>query len=423
MRKIRDWSRTVTTFEDQVTGFALELLRSLWAELGVDGAPRRHEWQALDIEPLVIFTLVWADVRLRAKVLDWCTRNSSLLSIARLNHFVGSFGGQADAIRERYSSSLAANPAHTSGSAAPDLTRPALIQLRLRALFGVSARAEVVKLLLANPEEAPALARRAGYGAGGLTQALDMLTLGGVIHAEQQGKHVTYRLNRPGELGQAVSGVPADSPDWTAILKVTAAILVYARAPEGERSSAAAHAARSIRRDIGYIPGAAGPPKVTAGAAAEGFEDWACAFLGDQASGAGPSPQREVLYTVHRLLLGGWIATVKESGDQPRPLALSDDPELQQDRRARRRLKLDEVGAAAEMIESMFVDIRTRELRRRQGSLVPRQSLADSEVPALSRVFAAELLEPLHKGQAAVFTEEFLQRWSAGRRDRLSAAG
>ena len=413
----------MTTFEDQVTGFALELLRSLWAELGVDGAPRRHEWQALDVEPLVIFSLVWADIRLRAKVLDWCAHNSNLLSLARLNHFASRFGGEVARIRERYCASLAAKPAHSSRSVAVDLSRPALIQLRLRTLFGVSPRAEVVRLLLANPEDAPALARRAGYGMGGLTQALDMLTLGGIIHGEQQGKRVAYRLNRPAELAQVVSGMPLDSPDWTAILKVTAAILEYARAPQGERSSAAAHAARSIRRELVHVHGAAPPPKPAAGTSAPQFEAWACGFLADQAGGAGQSQQREVLYTVHRLLLGGWIATVKEAGDPPRPLALSDDPELQQDRRARRRLKSDEVAAAAEMIESMFVDIRTRELRRREGSLISRQSLADSLVPALSREFAAELLEPLHKGQAAVFTEEFLQRWSAGRRDRLSVAG
>ena len=34
----------------------------------------------------------------------------------------------------------------------PDLRRPSLIQLRLRALVGVSARAEILKLMLADPE-------------------------------------------------------------------------------------------------------------------------------------------------------------------------------------------------------------------------------------------------------------------------------
>ena len=35
---------------------ALDLAWSLWAELGVDGAARRHDWQAIDLEPLIIFT-------------------------------------------------------------------------------------------------------------------------------------------------------------------------------------------------------------------------------------------------------------------------------------------------------------------------------------------------------------------------------
>jgi hypothetical protein len=96
---------------------------------------------------------------------------------------------------------------------------------------------------------------------------------------------------------------------------------------------------------------------------------------------------------------------------------------LQPERRARRRLNLDEVGAAAEVIESIFSDIRTRELQRRQGSLVPRDSVSDDLRPALSREFANELLQPMHKGQAATFTQEFMQQWSAGHRDRYSETG
>ena len=130
-----------------------------------------------------------------------------------------------------------------------------------------------------------------------------------------------------------------------------------------------------------------------------------------------------MVYTVHRLLLGGWIATVMQLGDQPRPLALSDSPELRPDRRAHRRLREDEVGAAADVIESMLTDMRTRDLQRSQGSLVPRQSVSDSLLPAMSREFASELLQPMHKGESATFTQEFLQRWFLNRRHRFTAAG
>jgi hypothetical protein len=41
----------------------------------------------------------------------------------------------------------------------------------------------------------------------------------------------------------------------------------------------------------------------------------------------------------------------------------------------------------------------------------------------MSRLFAADLLRPMHKGQAVTFTEEFLSEWTANRRQGLTAAG
>ena len=75
------------------------------------------------------------------------------------------------------------------------------------------------------------------------------------------------------------------------------------------------------------------------------------------------------------------------------------------------------------MIESIFYDLRTREVQRHRGSVVPRDAVSDSLLPLLSREFAGELLRPMHKGQAATFTEEFLERWSENRRNRFTAAG
>lgn len=432
----------VTTFADDVAGFARDLLRSLWAELGIEGAPRRHDWQAIDLEPLIVFTALRADPTLRAKTIDWCALNNRYLSLARLNHFSSLFGQAPRRTFKRYAAAVS-NGARTSArprggrrrarlSAAPDLRRPSLIQLRLRALAGVSARAEVLKLLLAEPHQprSPAsLAGPAGYGQGRLARALDMLTVAGIATATSSGKRIVYRLNRPAELTQALPGLPAGFPDWPAVFRVVDAIVTYAgetagRASASSRVEAAAAAIDVMRDHIGRVAGASRPPRVTEETSVASFERWARNFVAQQAGAHLDEPRkREVTYTVHRLLLGGWIATVKEEGDQPRPLALSDDPELHPERRARRRLKLDELGAAAEVVESIFYDLRTRELQRRRGSVVPRDAVADSLLPALSREFAGELLSPMHKGQAATFTEEFLQRWAANRRGRFTAAG
>ena len=44
----------MTRFEDEIGGLALELAWSLWSELGVNGVARRHDWQAIDLEPLLL---------------------------------------------------------------------------------------------------------------------------------------------------------------------------------------------------------------------------------------------------------------------------------------------------------------------------------------------------------------------------------
>lgn len=63
----------MTRLDHESDGLALDLAWSLWAELGVDGMRRRHDWQAIDLEPLSIFTAYFGntDSRLRAKSMDW----------------------------------------------------------------------------------------------------------------------------------------------------------------------------------------------------------------------------------------------------------------------------------------------------------------------------------------------------------------
>src|SRR4029077_7748604 len=122
------------------------------------------------------------DSRLRANSIDWCIANARFASAFRLRNLAA----QADpAMREpfgRYAATVKAQarvpwPAHgdayalwtSEPIAVPDLRRPSLIQLRLRALWGVAARAEILRLMLAEPDRghaASTLADAAGYGKG-----------------------------------------------------------------------------------------------------------------------------------------------------------------------------------------------------------------------------------------------------------------
>src|SRR5882762_5281456 len=143
---------------DEIDGLALDLAWSLWAELGVDGIRRRHDWQALDLETLIIFTsyIGSSDSRLRANSIDWCIANAHLASAFRLRNLAQQASSNMREAFGRYAATVKAHtnvPWPSQGDPLamwssdhidkPDLRRPSLIQLRLRALVGVSARAEI----------------------------------------------------------------------------------------------------------------------------------------------------------------------------------------------------------------------------------------------------------------------------------------
>src|SRR5260370_8374308 len=79
--------------------------------MGVDGAARRHDWQAIDLEPLIIFTahLGGADSRLRASTIDWCITNARFASAFRLRHLAERAGAATRAAFGRYSATVRAH--------------------------------------------------------------------------------------------------------------------------------------------------------------------------------------------------------------------------------------------------------------------------------------------------------------------------
>jgi len=293
----------------------------LWSELGVDGARRRHDWQAIDLEPLIIFTSYIGNTnsRLRANSIDWCIANARFASAFRLRNLAQQASPTMSAAFGRYAATVKAHakvPWPGSGEplalwtsehiGTPDLRRPSLIQLRLRALVGVSARAEILKLMLANPDRghaASALAEAAGYGKGSVAQALDLLTMAGIVSVQPTANRLIYRLARPAELAGALQWLPAVFPDWWPIFKVTEAIAEFAHSRSVTPSTRAARAQRVLEhiepdlRRLGIsdqVPHSMGPASYSE------FEHWAITFLADQSGRGEMAPAaREVTYTVH----------------------------------------------------------------------------------------------------------------------------
>ena len=413
------------TFSDEITTLALELAKSLWAELGVGSGQCRHDWQALDLEPLIIFTATLAatDDEFVTGTSRWCALHSVCLSIIRLRNLSLRFSSATRESLDIFMRAQESNgPAQRASGDWPDLKRVALLQLRLRALVGVGARAEVLKLMLADPEEPKAvadIARSAAFETLDCVRALDALSAAGVLKVEPAGHRFQYRLARPSDLAIAVNSVPVAFPDWIAVFTVIDGIRAYAARDAEDparRVAAAKKLTDGLRTQLERLGVAAEVPDISDEKSVAAFEEWAHAFVAEQTGATLQADVNEASYSVHRLAVGGWIATVTVAGGQPRSLALSDTPVLRPERRKQRRSTRGSLGDAALVVEMMLQDLMTRAVQRRLGSTASGKAASELVLPAVSREFAAELLLPIHAGEATSFSERFLQRWLANRR-------
>jgi hypothetical protein len=232
-------STTKTGVEDALTRFAWDE----WSQMGVlatGGPPRR--W-AQDPEELLLFTFEVArrDPRLFDEVLDWLLTNEQLVSLRRLRSLAVDPEDKAlsDAViawlarqrpKARFASASRPPPsralealflddgfpvAHideafaehgwlrpaltgSSKSTPPNLEAPINLSFRLRHLLGLTARAEVIRLLFTMRDSgttAARLARSAGYTKRNVHEALSSLQQAGVIGASRSGNELRYRID------------------------------------------------------------------------------------------------------------------------------------------------------------------------------------------------------------------------------------
>lgn len=229
---------------------------SLWNELGVTGTLRRHQDQAVDLEPLILFTAWLAgqrDRRLWEEVVDWCSAQHELVNVARLRRLYGTAGGEVQSAFGVLAAAVNANTpragwpyASTIGVAGgsgksqpPELERPALLQLRLRALFGVTSRAEVIRLLLVAGGRrwtASGIAWSAGFSKVNVASVLEAFRSVSMVHVEEAGLQRIYRLGRADELlgtderPGLLQPVPAFQPDWTSRFAIAVALIKHEHA-------------------------------------------------------------------------------------------------------------------------------------------------------------------------------------------------
>ena len=227
----------------------LEFLWRQWSALGVAGHARSNDSWMIDPESLLLFSTHIAryDARLFDEILDWLHTNGSWINLQRLGrlHREESLGDSA--VLAAIADLLARESTHhkwkllirrvdqakpptselpqrlfpsvpvlkepdpiflTHGlergsiefrgmSQAPRPDQPATFLFKLRSLFGMQARAEVMAWLLANEQGHPAeIARQTGYFRGSIQNVLNDLSLSGHIGSMRIGREKTFSILR-----------------------------------------------------------------------------------------------------------------------------------------------------------------------------------------------------------------------------------
>ena len=226
--------KPAVTFRKQ----ALALTWGAWTQLGVSGLTTTHSDWAVDPEPLVLFT-AWlgdSDPRLRDEATDWCVRNWRYLSRTRLKNLLRD---QPDEVRLAFGEFAATVGKHagvvwpnatearnfkvTGRSVLAPLERPSMAWVRLRAMFGVSARSEILRCLLSQ-DGAASVARLAvvtGYTKRNVADECETLQLAGVLSVRSTGNRFYYSLAHRLGFEAFVGELPHNVPDWTSILRIT----------------------------------------------------------------------------------------------------------------------------------------------------------------------------------------------------------
>lgn len=213
----------------------LHALWGAWTALGVSGWERQRAPVTLDPEPLIILTaaLGTSDARLRDEVIDWCILAESLLSRTRLRALVRGW----DLRPGQWAEFAGTVSSHTKtawpGAGASRRYRPsgkselrvlgteAGLALRVRAGLGVSARAEIVSLLLCLPTQAVDtrdVASRTGYTSRTVTDAYKALQAGGLVQAVTTDRAARWKLVPDKEFRSAFGPVPSAYPAWQPLL-------------------------------------------------------------------------------------------------------------------------------------------------------------------------------------------------------------
>lgn len=218
----------------RLTKLVVDFGWSLWSELGVPGVIRHHSHVAIDPEPLLVFSpwLFRDDARLQAEIVRWCVADADRISASRLHGLLKTAPPDVTAAFTEMAATLRAHgvtwtttreaPATKTTPTKPlalPTTRPALIRLRLRALAGVGARADVLAELLGHEGRwlIASDLQHLGYSKRNVARVLAELADAGVVTSRADKNAVACKLQAPTLLAELLKGQRLAWPSWASV--------------------------------------------------------------------------------------------------------------------------------------------------------------------------------------------------------------
>ncbi len=216
-----------------------DLSWSLWTELGVAGVTQNHQQFLIFPEELILLTALLSekDPRLMEEALDWCSRYHRFISVSRMKMLAKAWGKSAIDALSIFSASLnsvsranwpllsPANPLKfkpSGKSKPPRFENPALLLFRLRSLFGVGARADLIAYFLAQKKSDYAIsdATEIGYTKRNLADVFESFVRAGIFDLFLARNQQRYRFLKRDEIAKMLSPFPQFMPPWRKIFEV-----------------------------------------------------------------------------------------------------------------------------------------------------------------------------------------------------------
>lgn len=232
---------------DRLEEAVLDRLAAGWIALGapLGGLADRT---LVDPEALIVMTALRGrdEARVHETALDWCIKYGRFVNGSRLRTVAREIGGDAAELVE-FAARVAGGggprwpmfagqsvPYRSRGKIVVDhLREPGALAVRLRALFGVAARADVLAVLACAPDVALSLAELAARTRStkrNVAIAVDSLRLGGAVDVDNLDNAQRVRLAADPGFRSWLGETP-EAADWATRWSVVEAVLAFDGAP------------------------------------------------------------------------------------------------------------------------------------------------------------------------------------------------